>query len=200
MAGIIGPELLRDPTVRVLAVRDEQSVTAGAIINLTGAAVGLSNVFTAMTTSAAVWRDLPAAVGGVFASVPIVGYEHGSALTEAAESGFETIAPLRVWLKPGARPCMPGHHSTWRSKSRRHGERESTTAMGGCRRTPHVAVECCAPGSGRRYVLSPAMSISATTRSGVRGSCSTRVPQSASETAFRTAAGAAIVPPSPTPR
>jgi hypothetical protein len=78
--------------------------------------------------------------------------------------------------------------------------RESPTAMRGCRRTPHVAVECCAPGSGRRYVLLPAMSISATTRSGVRGSCSTRVPPSASATAFRTAAGAAIVPPSPTPR
>jgi len=51
-----------------------------------------------------------------------------------------------------------------------------------------------------RYVAPFAASISAMTRSGVRGNCSTRAPASASETAFRTAAGAAIVPPSPTPR
>jgi hypothetical protein len=83
LKGIIRPELLDDPTVRVLAVRDEQAVRAvravraGAIMNRTGATVGLSNVFTTATTPTSAWRDLPGAVGDVFGGVPIVGYEHG---------------------------------------------------------------------------------------------------------------------------
>jgi hypothetical protein len=100
LEGIIRPELLSDPTVRVLAVRDEQAVTTGAIINRTGATVGVSNVFTTAATPASAWRDLAAAVGDLFAGVPIVGYEHGNALAAAVESGFEPIAPLRVWLTP----------------------------------------------------------------------------------------------------
>jgi hypothetical protein len=102
LEGIIRPELLRDPTVRVLSMLDDRAVTTGAIINWTGATVGLSNVFTTPTTPMSAWRDLPAAIANVFAGVPIVGYEHGNALAAAAESGFETIAPLLVWLKPGA--------------------------------------------------------------------------------------------------
>ena len=100
LEGIMRPELLSDPTVRVLAVRDEQAVTTGAIINRTGATVGVSNVFTTAATPASAWRDLAAAVGDLFAGVPIVGYEHGNALAAAVESGFEPIAPLRVWLMP----------------------------------------------------------------------------------------------------
>ena len=66
LEGIICPELIRGPTVRVLGVRDEHVVTAGAIINQSGAAVGLSNVFTTAATRVSVWRDLPAAIGDVF--------------------------------------------------------------------------------------------------------------------------------------
>lgn len=75
-------------------------MTTGAIINRTGATVGVSNVFTTAATPASAWRDLAAAVGDLFAGVPIVGYEHGNALAAAVESGFEPIAPLRVWLAP----------------------------------------------------------------------------------------------------
>ena len=102
LEGIIRPELLRDRTVHVLAVRDEQAVTTGAIINRTGATIGISNVFTTVATTASAWRDLPAAVGDAIARVPIVGYEQGNALAAATESGFEPVAPLRVWLKPAA--------------------------------------------------------------------------------------------------
>ena len=56
LEGIIRPELLSEPTVRVLAVRDEQAVTTGAIINRTGATVGVSNVFTTAATPASAWR------------------------------------------------------------------------------------------------------------------------------------------------
>jgi hypothetical protein len=97
---IIRPELLRNGTVRVLAVRDEHAVRAGAIVNRTGATVGVSNVFTTAMSTASAWRDLPAAVGDAFADAPIVGYEHGNELAAALKSGFEALAPLRVWLKP----------------------------------------------------------------------------------------------------
>lgn len=83
-------------------MRDEHTVTAGAIINQTGATVGISNVFTTAATRISVWRDLPAVIGDVFPGAPIVGYEHPSALAAATASGFEPIAPLRVWLNPGA--------------------------------------------------------------------------------------------------
>lgn len=102
LEGIIRSELLRDPTVGVLAVRDEQTVTMGAIINRTGATVGVSNVFTTAAPPASAWRDLPAAIGDAIARVPIVGYEHGNALAAASVSGFEPVAPLRVWLRRGA--------------------------------------------------------------------------------------------------
>ena len=102
LEGIIRPKLLRDPTVRVLAVRDEQAVTTGAIVNRTGATVGLSNVFTTATPAVSAWRDLPAAVGDAFGGIPIAGYEHGNALAAAVESSFEPIAPLQVWLKTAA--------------------------------------------------------------------------------------------------
>jgi hypothetical protein len=102
LEAIIRPELLRDPTVRILAVRDDRGVTAGAIVNRVGMTVWLSNVFATASTATRLWRDLPAAVGDAFAGIPIVGYEHGNALAAAAEGGFETIAPLRVWLKPAA--------------------------------------------------------------------------------------------------
>jgi hypothetical protein len=102
LVGIIRPELLRDPTVRVLARCNRQVVVAGAILNRTGETVGLSNVFTSENAPAAAWRDLPAAIGQAFADLPIVGYEHDTGLAAAVEVGFEAIGPLRVWLRPPA--------------------------------------------------------------------------------------------------
>jgi hypothetical protein len=99
---VIRPELLRDQTVRILAVRDERAVTAGAIINRTGDTVGLSNVFTTATEPASDYGDLPQAIGGYFPGVPVVGYERSSRSAGAADSGFEAIGPLRVWMKPAA--------------------------------------------------------------------------------------------------
>ena len=49
-----------------------------------------------------VYEESKAVIGDVFPGAPIVGYEHPSALAAATDSGFEPIAPLRVWLKPGA--------------------------------------------------------------------------------------------------
>jgi hypothetical protein len=100
LQGIIRPELLRDPTVWLLARRDDKGIAAGAVLNRTGTTVGLSNVFTTRLDARAVWRDLPAVVADRLGGRAIAGYEHGDALTAAVESGFEPIGLLRVWLKP----------------------------------------------------------------------------------------------------
>ena len=57
-------------------------------------------------------------------------------------------------------------------------------------------------GANVRIGLQPRcwLSSSSRTRAGVSGSCVTATPPKASATAFTTAGGAAIVPPSPTPR
>jgi hypothetical protein len=100
LEGLVGPELLCDSTVRFLVVRDEQGPSGGAVVNRTGATVGLSNVFTTAISPGDLWSDVPAAVGDLFDRLPMVGYEHGEELTLALAGGFEPIAPLRVWLKP----------------------------------------------------------------------------------------------------
>jgi hypothetical protein len=93
LSGIIRSDILRDPSVRVLAVQDSDVVSAGAIINRTGRTAGLSNVFATSTAPALGWRDLPAAIADRFPGAPIVGYEHGSALEAGVDSGFEAIGP-----------------------------------------------------------------------------------------------------------
>jgi hypothetical protein len=96
LAGIIRAPLLDDPGVRLVAGRHEQDgpIAAGAILNATGDVVGLSNVF-----GEASWRDLAAVAAVQFPGRPIVGYERGDALADALAAGFETLRPLRVWVR-----------------------------------------------------------------------------------------------------
>ena len=94
-------EPLRDPTVSILAAHEREGLGAGAIANRTGSVVGVSNVFTTTIALNEVWADLPAAVGDVFPSTPLVGYERGDDLHAARDSGFAAIGPLRIWLRPG---------------------------------------------------------------------------------------------------
>ena len=63
LIGIFAPELLSEPTVRFLVVRNEQGPSAGAIVDRTGATVGLSNVFTTAISPDALWVR-PARVAG----------------------------------------------------------------------------------------------------------------------------------------
>ncbi len=97
--GIIRAGLLADPSVRILAGRRSQHapIDAGAIANLTGEVVGLSNVFSEDQDADAVWRDLQGVVATAFPGHAIVGYERGDALASAIASGFTPLDPLRVW-------------------------------------------------------------------------------------------------------
>jgi len=100
LEGIVPPSLRADPTVRFLLARRPPSGVAGAAVNVTDDVVGVSNVFTVGIPLEDVWCDLPAVIGHTVGDLPIVGYEHGDALSAASASGFADTAGLRVWLKP----------------------------------------------------------------------------------------------------
>jgi len=94
------PELLRHAEVRFLAARDQHGISAGAIANLTGPVVGVSNVFARTIADTDAWAAIPAAVNAAFPSAALVGYEHGTGLRAATAAGFRDLGPLRVWLAP----------------------------------------------------------------------------------------------------
>lgn len=100
LTGILGPELLRHAGVRFLAAHDQAGISAGAVANLTGPVVGVSNVFATTTGQDEAWAGIPAAVDALFPSAPLVGYELGLCLRAAIAAGFRDLGPVRVWLAP----------------------------------------------------------------------------------------------------
>jgi len=102
LEGIVRPSLMAEPTVRFLLARGPPTAVAGAILNETDGVVGVSNVFTAGIPLEHVWFDLPAVIGQTVGDLPIVGYEHGDALSAALASGFADAAGVRIWSKPSS--------------------------------------------------------------------------------------------------
>lgn len=101
LRGLLTPELLSEPQVRILSARREGTTIGGAIMNRTPSAVGVSNVFSSTDADrAAIWDDIPAAAGRFFPRYPLVGYEHGADLGAALAAGFAEIGSLRIWLRP----------------------------------------------------------------------------------------------------
>ena len=100
LTDILTPELLGTQEVRFLAARDEHGISAGAIANLTGSVVGVSNLFATTIAHDDAWAAISAAVGAVFPDAVLVGYEHGTGLRAAIAAGFSDLGPLRVWLAP----------------------------------------------------------------------------------------------------
>ena len=60
--------------------------------------VGVSNVFTTTITAEEAWAGIVDALGVVYPSLPLVGYERGEDLQPALASGFAEVGDLRVWL------------------------------------------------------------------------------------------------------
>jgi hypothetical protein len=98
LSRILHPDRLNHPDVRFLAARDQHSITAGAVANLTGPVVGVTNVFATSITEDEAWAAIPAAVNAVFPNTPIVGYERATILSAAIAAGFSDLGPLRVWV------------------------------------------------------------------------------------------------------
>ncbi len=91
------PALLDDPRVSIVVAHQGGAIVAGAILFREAGVVGLTNYFA---------RTDHDALGGCLATarslepaLSLVGYERGASLTAALANGFESIGPLRVWLR-----------------------------------------------------------------------------------------------------
>ena len=93
-------ELVRDPSVRVLAAHGPDGLSAGAIAHRTSSCLGVTNVFTTSMAVDEAWSGIADILGNCFPSLPLVGYEHGEDLEAALASGFAEIGSLRIWLRP----------------------------------------------------------------------------------------------------
>ncbi|MBB2923377.1 hypothetical protein [Cellulomonas cellasea] len=92
--------LLEEPTVTVLAARDEHGeVVAGVVGSRTGAVVGLSNLFSTRPDHDRVWAEAADALALWAPGLPLVGYERGDSLAAARRAGFSGLGALRVWLR-----------------------------------------------------------------------------------------------------
>lgn len=97
VTGVFGPRAwtspARTPEFYPDAVTLTPSATAADVLPLVDtSAAGLSN-FTGDD-----WSGAVAAVSAAFPGLPVVGYEHGDALSAALAWGAEPLGPLRVLL------------------------------------------------------------------------------------------------------
>ncbi|HMN28947.1 MAG TPA: hypothetical protein PKE45_12420 [Caldilineaceae bacterium] len=93
------PALLADPAIAFFALYTGEQIVAGAIANLTGEVVGLSNLFIPAGNPAPYWAGCLAAISRLFPQQAIVGYEEGEALLQARHAGFTSLGPLQIWIK-----------------------------------------------------------------------------------------------------
>ncbi|MEY2421908.1 MAG: hypothetical protein QOI95_1975 [Acidimicrobiaceae bacterium] len=98
-SGIFRAELLDDDTVVVIGARSSAGIVAGAVLNRSRDAVGISNFFSNSGAGPSSWGGCLALAGALFPASPLVGYASGSALDAARAHGFATAGPLRVWLR-----------------------------------------------------------------------------------------------------
>jgi hypothetical protein len=98
--GLFRAELLRDPSVTILAGVAGGSIVAGAVLNRTTDVVGISNLFTRGGDLDGAWSGCLGYLEVASAGSAVVGYESGDELAAALRQGFESVGPLRIWLKP----------------------------------------------------------------------------------------------------
>jgi len=94
------PTLLADDQIAFLAAYQAERMVAGAILNRTGAVIGLSNLFIPDGDAAPWWASCVTASQAFFPGLPLVGYERGQDLVYAQQCGFAALGPLRIWVKP----------------------------------------------------------------------------------------------------
>jgi hypothetical protein len=98
---VLRPDLLREPSVTVLAAEIDGRIAAGAILCRSEGAVGISNLFADDQIASGGWPGCLALGTALFPAVTFVGYESGDALRAATNCGFDAAGPLRVWLREG---------------------------------------------------------------------------------------------------
>ncbi len=99
--GLFRADLLAHDNVMVMAAERAGQIVAGAILNHSATAVGISNFFALPDEGPESWTGCLAAVGSRCPHVPLVGYESADALQVAHRHGFQSVGPLRVWITDG---------------------------------------------------------------------------------------------------
>jgi hypothetical protein len=94
---VLVPALIGSPGVAVLADVRDGEVVAGTIANRSDTVVGMTNNFTRDDNS---WDGCRDAIVARYPDVTIVAYETQEGLAFAQQSGFEPVAPMRVWVRP----------------------------------------------------------------------------------------------------
>lgn len=95
---VFPPSLLDDERISFFAVTREGRIVAGAALNLSNGAIGISNVF--LGGDEAALAALVEVARRRAPGLPVVGYESGDDRTPFHALGFESIGTLRVWIRP----------------------------------------------------------------------------------------------------
>lgn len=98
LTDVIKPNLLEYENVKNFSLENNEGVS-GFITNVDEGVVGVSNVFSEGRENESLWREIPRVVSNEYPGMSMVGYEHGSDLDLAKKSGWESLGPLRVWIK-----------------------------------------------------------------------------------------------------
>jgi hypothetical protein len=93
------PSLLEDDRVTIVAILRDDSIVAGCIGNRSNESVGISNIFLPNEKSEEFRAGCVAAILDWSQGLPVVGYESGKDLMAMQALGFESVGPLRVWIK-----------------------------------------------------------------------------------------------------
>ena len=90
------PSLLLRGDFAFLGGFSHQRVVAGAVVNRSPGAAGLSNFFGVPHQGGSIWPALIRLARGIYPGVPLVGYARGDALRQALAAGFVASGTLRV--------------------------------------------------------------------------------------------------------
>jgi hypothetical protein len=99
--GVLPPDVLTLPEVKVLARHQNGRITAGAVLHAGEAAVGLSNVWSEPGHDLN-WSEVLATAWSIHPESDLVGYENGRDLSAALSAGFTGLGLHRVWVHPGS--------------------------------------------------------------------------------------------------
>ena len=91
--------LLPDDRLAFLAGRKGGLIAAGATANRSADVIGLGNIFAVDDDLESAWAGAAALATELWGDLPVVTYDHGDELRAAQQAGFESIGPLRVWVR-----------------------------------------------------------------------------------------------------
>lgn len=92
-------ECLNDPNLVFLMRKQGNTIEAGCLGNLSGEAVGLSNVFDNCVRDETTWGEAADALSAICDNRPIVGYEEGTRLTAARMARFDIVGELHILIR-----------------------------------------------------------------------------------------------------